>query len=63
MSELMDKVVAIRYKVRNDPITNRYLYRRKDERFYKFEQRFFTLCFTLGYVVTELKYVCEYDSV
>lgn len=63
MSVLQQQCVAIRYKVKGDDVTNRYFYRRPGEKFYEFEQRFFIRCFTLGHVVTLVKYVCEYDSV
>ena len=59
----MHHCVAIRYTIRGDKVTNRYLYRRAGESFAKFEQRFFIKLFTLGYVAETVKYVCEYDEV
>lgn len=63
MSALQRQCVAIRYKISGDDVTNRYFYRNPGEKFYQFEQRFFIKCFTLGYEITLVKYVCEYDSV
>ena len=63
MSVFQHNCVAIRYKVKGDNVTNRYFYRLPGEKFFEFENRFFIRCYTLGQVVTLLKYVCEYDSV
>lgn len=54
--------VAIRYKVKGEDV-NRYFYRNPCEKFYHFEQRFFIKCFTLGYTLSLIKYVCEYDEI